>query len=60
MFKTRPHPERGGGGGGQGRKETIRFKSVELQVHVCVYIIAVKDKNEFYLAVYSKIAKVRF
>ena len=55
MFKTRPHPERGG-----GRKETIRLKSVELQVHVHVYIIAVKDKNEFYLAVYSKIAKAIF
>ena len=55
MFKTCPHPERGG-----GRKETIRLKSVELQVQVHVYIIAVKDKNEFYLAVYSKIAKAIF
>ena len=46
MFKTRPHPERGGEEGGQGRKETIRLKSVvELQVHVYVYIIAVKDKK---------------
>ena len=44
MFKTRPHPERGGGEG-EGRKETIRLKSVELQVHA--HDIAVKDKNEF-------------
>ena len=41
MFKTRPHPERGEGG--RGRKETIRLKSVELQVQV--HDIAVKDKK---------------
>ena len=41
MFKTRPHPERGGGEGGRGRKETIRLKSVELQVHA--HVITVKD-----------------
>ena len=41
MFKTRPHPERGGGEGGGGRKETIRLKSVELQVHA--HVITVKD-----------------
>ena len=45
MFKTCPHPERGGGEGGRGRKETIRLKSVEVQVHVCVHIITVKDKK---------------